>query len=1232
MDDMTVGTVVDADSTDGDGQFEMLPLTPAYDEVQHGLYVRHLREALGQNQNQLRNIALTGSYGIGKSSILQAVAKEFGENRVINLSLSTLGDEPPTAGSSDTNVQGAPASTTNRIQKEIVKQLLYREDPVRVPGSRYRRIGSFKWWRELTVSVLFSSALVILGYLAHFTDRLVNLARDNFFGRAGLHGLLLAVLAASILVIRKIFHNRIWVEKLSTGPASISLSRESGSYFDEYLDEIVYFFEVTNYDIVIFEDIDRFEEPHIFQTLRELNTILNNSRQVHRRIRFIYAIKDSIFEQLGADDEGSDKALDRASDAADAEIERANRTKFFDLVIPVVPFITHRSARDHMTDILAGSQLGISKKLVNLVAKHVADMRLIKNIHNEYGLFRERLLLAKDGLPGLESESLFAMIVYKNIHLSDFERIKSDESRLDKLYRDGRKLVAEHVSQLDEEALGLQRKIGHLDSSVSMSESLGDHLTTYIRRVMRHSGIPGNTPFTTSMGSSTYSNEDLRTADFWRAFVAGQQQLSVTAQYRGSLQFSFDDVREALGDDLSPTRWERQVRDSLNRRLATIDDTREFLLHADMGNLMARPEFEIRVGGQDLSFADLAERQLSSRLALELVAEGYIDRNFTLYASQFFGVHVGPQAMNFILHNVQPNRMDVNYSFSSPADIEAVLDEFGNTVLNDRSMYNIEMLNYLLAQEDDRCDPIVRNLSASRTEEKSFMSAYLARGVQRETMFRRMAGFWPDVFDFIVNDIDVDDETRTAMFNAALTGSQADAGYELNDSIRRFVEENYAAMEVLTKPQEQTTSTGQAVAIMAALAVKLASLRPLSPEVKQGVVEGSLYTISEENLVAALGGVRELSLDSIKAIDRNVYSYALENLKMYILVVTKEAFRMSQTINSPSEFVEILEDAAKHDLTAIKLLAERAFTTCCVENIRDITSSVWPALAEVKRFQPTLSNVEAYVEVIGGIDAALADLLFQAGGIKKHKNAPEEAKQEIATLILRATISIPHPETRVGLVKSLELADSIRPSQIEAQNGRFIGLLIRDQIIADDAESFGLTLPFDWPTREFAIKQSRQFAKYVDPALVPAEDLGTLMASQAVPAAVKAAILTRLPEFAAGATPAALTEVASYAITENIELDEDSLRIMAEGKVDPVTIVTLLEPHLEDFEYLAVEGILKSIGRPYASLAKPGGHQVKLPRTPDHLALVQYLEKFGYASSNNYDKGLPELRVFMRKA
>src|SRR5699024_9159425 len=82
-------------------------------------------------------------------------------------------------------------------------------------------------------------------------------------------------------------------------------------------------------------------------------------------------------------------------DLAKAAVERANRTKFFELVIPVVPFISHRNARDHLADSL--KRLGFSadvvkRPLLDLVARHTTDMRLLINICNEFAVFGEHLL------------------------------------------------------------------------------------------------------------------------------------------------------------------------------------------------------------------------------------------------------------------------------------------------------------------------------------------------------------------------------------------------------------------------------------------------------------------------------------------------------------------------------------------------------------------------------------------------------------------------------------------------------------------------------------------------------------------------------------------------------------------------------------------------------------------------------------------------------------------------
>lgn len=60
---------------------ELKPLYPQYDESSHASYVQRLEKALEGNDNKLHNIALTGVYGSGKSSILEKVVEDLEEKR-----------------------------------------------------------------------------------------------------------------------------------------------------------------------------------------------------------------------------------------------------------------------------------------------------------------------------------------------------------------------------------------------------------------------------------------------------------------------------------------------------------------------------------------------------------------------------------------------------------------------------------------------------------------------------------------------------------------------------------------------------------------------------------------------------------------------------------------------------------------------------------------------------------------------------------------------------------------------------------------------------------------------------------------------------------------------------------------------------------------------------------------------------------------------------------------------
>ncbi|MEV6337844.1 hypothetical protein AB0M12_24350 [Nocardia vinacea] len=76
-----------------------------YQHEEHQLYAEHLDAAW--TEPSVRNIALTGRYGAGKSSVLDETERRHGR-RVLRVSLSNLG------------VAEEDETLTNRIEKEFM--------------------------------------------------------------------------------------------------------------------------------------------------------------------------------------------------------------------------------------------------------------------------------------------------------------------------------------------------------------------------------------------------------------------------------------------------------------------------------------------------------------------------------------------------------------------------------------------------------------------------------------------------------------------------------------------------------------------------------------------------------------------------------------------------------------------------------------------------------------------------------------------------------------------------------------------------------------------------------------------------------------------------------------------------------------------------------------------------------------------------------------------------------
>lgn len=162
------------------------------------------------------------------------------------------------------------------------------------------------------------------------------------------------------------------LNKLNLKDGEIELV-EDNSIFNKHLDEILYFFQVTKYNVVIIEDLDRFGTSNIFLKLRELNQLVNESKIVGRHITFVYAIKDDVFK----DEE---------------------RTKFFDYITTVIPVINPSNSKDKLKELLISKgfeENEIPDDDLSEMAFFIQDMRILTNIVNEYKQYREKLCTDK---------------------------------------------------------------------------------------------------------------------------------------------------------------------------------------------------------------------------------------------------------------------------------------------------------------------------------------------------------------------------------------------------------------------------------------------------------------------------------------------------------------------------------------------------------------------------------------------------------------------------------------------------------------------------------------------------------------------------------------------------------------------------------------------------------------------------------------------------------------------
>lgn len=437
----------------------------------------------------IRNVALSGPYGAGKSSVLNAWEEWAKKNGVcetpwIRISLASytedgfMGDSQA-AGSeqeSQNDLFGSVAGSRGKrnVESELLNQMLFKLGGRKLPKTRFRLTESSPRSRDFGRSVF----LTVFALLCIFV---VLGLEDCGYVWCPVWVYVAAACALACCVTRLVYEGlrahtvgKI-LKRFKFLSAEVELFGDKDDpAFNRYLDDIVYLVANSDSSVIAFEDLDRFGDVSVFEKLHRVNELANYRREVLRAdskrkmwgkfgrqgncepVRFIYLIKDGLF------------------------CDPKDRTKFFDFIIPVIPFVNPSNSFDVLCRGLRDAGISVKhEEFLYQLSLYIDDPRVLKDICNESKHFKNVLIGATAKLSSWDDSHFIAMMAYKALFPRDYELLQVREgfvfSSLDlkaeiigKALRDDERCL----SAIDEQGVESTIAIGDDGESIDLYDAL----------------------------------------------------------------------------------------------------------------------------------------------------------------------------------------------------------------------------------------------------------------------------------------------------------------------------------------------------------------------------------------------------------------------------------------------------------------------------------------------------------------------------------------------------------------------------------------------------------------------------------------------------------------------------------------------------------------------------------------------------------------------------------------
>lgn len=902
-------------------------------------YFKYLLWAL--KKKDIKNIALTGPYGSGKSSIIRTFQRRHPEFRYLNISLAKFDEE-----------YKKNSNWRDEVEISILQQLFYHVRNRKIPDSRFKKIKKTTWWDKL-LGTIFLVIFALSGYLLYNPGFLKSIPAVSFSENQTdyvLLGAFCAIIILSSILIYRLY--RILL-KLQIGRFSIDGTIELNkinetSIFNKHLDEIIYFFESTRYNIVIVEDIDRIDDPDIFVKFREINYLLNNSKQINRDIKFLYALRDDMFK----DDE---------------------RTKFFDFIIPVIPVANATNSVDKLLQKLADED--IDRIFLQHVSLYIDDMRTLINIVNEYILYKEMIG------ENLDTRKLLAMVIYKNLNPGEFEKLhEHGKGEITQLFSNKGEFVKSALKKLDEQITSITNEIDRLEKLVP--KNLEQLRTLYLYKTLEKlpdNHIPNTSNF--SKFNTDGNIEQIKASKIVKSKVPAYnsfRQVDVKVDWPKiekeiNSDFSYDDLVQKAGDDINIS--------SLKDELQQLRDKRDQLFKLSLKELIE----------QNLGF-EFPEGYKTKQLLTYLILNGYIDESYPNYISYFYEGKLTLKDREFTLSILNNNPLQKNAEVNNSAVV------YENLYLNNYSnpaILNVTFFKWLIADENKHKDELGK--IESILLENNHIAIEFIEAVIKEVdaigyLMKGILPKWPGFWNFLVETQKFDDEKLSVYFILLLRHLPVEAilSFDGKIGLGKYI----ASSRALYRQDELKHLQNKFLELADPLDFKIPVFnhdKELA-QLYKGIYEQRKYKMNPRNIKEVLsvfgGEIEELDLDFPLANYTVIRKSKAEHLKRYVAANIREYVEEivigveSNIEESKEAFAELLS----YPPDQLPLVVKQGIIdqqTNKITNILDVTDDTWATLFEKNKIISSWDNILKFMEQGGSIPNELVTFLNILNNVEK---------------------------------------------------------------------------------------------------------------------------------------------------------------------------------------------------------------------------------------------------------